>query len=209
VLGDIVGESARLDRMLANLLSLASIMAGRLTPRTEPTLLAPLAREVAAEVAARSPDHDFRVDLPAGLPPAEADPDLLAEVLRNLYENAVKYSPGGGPVRTSASCDDERVTIDVADRGSGIAAEHVPHVFERFRRPGADPAVRGMGLGLYLSRLLVEAQGGRITAGSPGSGLGATFSVTLPIARGWTEAQDQDQDQNRNRDTEHDRCRNA
>jgi len=77
------------------------------------------------------------------------------------------------------------VTIDVADQGVGIAPEHVSHVFERFRRPGADPSVRGMGLGLYLSRLLVEAQHGRISAYSPGVGKGATFSIVLPVAEGW------------------------
>ena len=76
------------------------------------------------------------------------------------------------------------MTVSVTDEGVGIAPEHVPHVFERFRRPGADPTVRGMGLGLYLSRLLAEAQGGRLTAGSPGPGQGATFAITLPVARG-------------------------
>jgi signal transduction histidine kinase len=185
LLDDIVTESGRLDRMLANLLSLAEIMAGRLEPNTEPLLIAPLARAVAAEVGSRSPDHTFVVDIPGDLPPAEGDPALLSQVLRNLYENAVKYSRGGGPVHTSATWDGERVTIRVTDEGVGIAAEHVPHVFERFRRPGADPTVRGMGLGLYLSRFLVEAQGGKIGADSPGPGLGATFSVVLNVARGW------------------------
>jgi two-component system, OmpR family, sensor histidine kinase BaeS len=108
-------------------------------------------------------------------------------VLRNLYENSVKYAPDGGDVVTTARVEDDRVRIDVRDQGVGIAPEHVPHVFERFRRPGADPTVRGMGLGLYLSRFLVEAQGGTIFADSPGPGLGATFSISLPVAHGWSE----------------------
>ena len=74
------------------------------------------------------------------------------------------------------------------DDGSGIAPEHVSTVFERFRRPGADPTVRGMGLGLYLSRHLVVVQGGRIWAESDGPGTGATFSIELPIAQDWDEA---------------------
>ena len=111
--------------------------------------------------------------------------DALGQPLRNLYENAIKYS-SGGMVLTTASSDGATVTIDVADQGVGIAPEHVGAVFERFRRVGADPTVRGMGLGLYLSRLLVEAQNGRIAARSPGVGQGATFSITLPIAEGWT-----------------------
>jgi K+-sensing histidine kinase KdpD len=185
LLQDIVVESARLDRMLANMLSLAAIMAGRLQASTEPILLALLVRRVAAEVAVRSPGYELTVDLPADLPAAEGDPDLLAQVLRNLYENAIKYSPGGGEVRTTARQDDGAITIELTDSGVGIAPEHVTEVFERFRRPGADPTVRGMGLGLYLSRLLVEAQNGRIAARSAGIGLGATFAVTLPVAQGW------------------------
>jgi signal transduction histidine kinase len=185
LLADVVLESDRLDRMLTNMLSLAAIQAGRLEPTTEPVLVEPLARRVAKEVGNRASGHVFVVDIPFGLPPVEADPDLLAQVLRNLYENAVKYAPGGGEIRTSAHRDGAQVEIRVTDQGSGIAADHVPLVFERFRRPGADPTVRGMGLGLYLSRHLVEAQGGRIAAESPGPGLGATFSVVLPIAQGW------------------------
>ncbi|HEU0115273.1 MAG TPA: ATP-binding protein, partial [Thermomicrobiales bacterium] len=188
VLADVVVESGRLERMLANLLDLAAVMAGRLEPRTEPVLFGPLARAVVAEAAPRAPGCEFVVDVPAALPPAEGDPELLTQVLRNLYENAVKYSPQGGEIRTSATSDDGWVALRITDRGCGIASEHVPFVFERFRRPGADPTVRGMGLGLYLSRLLTEAQGGRITASSPGVGQGATFAVALPIAQGWDEA---------------------
>jgi signal transduction histidine kinase len=182
----VVVESRRLDRMLANLLSLAAIMAGRLQPATEPVLLGVLAERVAAEVGKQAPDFTVRVEIARALPPAEADPALLEQVLRNLYENAIKYSPGGGVIRTTGGSDGASVTVSVTDQGSGIAPEHVPHVFERFRRPGADPTVRGMGLGLYLSRLLVEAQRGTIVASSAGVGKGATFSVTLPIAEGWT-----------------------
>ncbi len=185
LLDDIVLESDRLDRMLANMLSLTNIQAGRLEPATEPVLVEPLARRVAREVGDRSPNHTLVAGGTAGLPPVEADPELLAQVLRNLFENAVKYSPGGGEIRVWGHRNGDHVAILVTDHGSGIAAEHVPHVFERFRRPGADPTVRGMGLGLYLSRHLVEAQGGRIAAESPGPGLGATFSVVLPIAQGW------------------------
>jgi len=82
------------------------------------------------------------------------------------------------------------VTIHVADGGIGIAADEVDRVFARFHRAGADPSVRGMGLGLYLSHHLVAAQGGHIVARSPGRGQGATFSVTLPLARDWGDEQE-------------------
>jgi len=182
LLVDIVTESERLDGMLRNMLSLTAILAGRLSAATEPLLVGPLARAVAAETAPRAPAHTFIVDVPAGLPPAEGDPDLLSQVLRNLYENAVKYAPGGGEVRTAAARQGDTIVIAVTDQGVGIAAEHVPFVFERFRRPGADPTIRGMGLGLYLSRHLVEAQNGQIAVTSLGPGQGTTFTVTLPIA---------------------------
>lgn len=185
LLGDVVTESDRLDRMLKNLLTLASAMAGRLTVETEPVLLAPLARHVAAEVAARSPRHELMVAMPSDVPAVEGDPSLLSQVLRNLYENAVKYSPAGGTITTSAYAADGRVRLEVADEGLGIAKEHLAHVFERFNRAGADPTVRGMGLGLYLSQFLITAQGGEIGVDSPGPGKGTIFSVTLPVARGW------------------------
>ena len=185
LLTDIVVESDRLEQMLSNMLSLTAIQAGRLEANMEPVMIAPLAKRVVSEVSARSPRHEFVVDLPKSTPPIEADPELLSQVLRNLYENAVKYSPNGGEIRTSAEVDGDRVRISIADQGIGIAPEHVAHVFERFRRPGADPTVRGMGLGLYLSRSLVEAQGGQISASSPGPGEGSTFSLTLAVATGW------------------------
>ena len=185
LLDDIVAESDRLDQMLTNMLTLTAVMAGRLPVRTEPLLLEPLARATAAEVAAHASDHDFQVTIPSDLPPSEGDPALLGQVLRNLYENAVKYSPAGGAVLTTASSDGDTVTIQVADCGIGIAADEIDRVFGRFHRAGADPSLRGMGLGLYLSHHLIEAQNGRIAASSPGLGQGATFSVTLPLARDW------------------------
>jgi signal transduction histidine kinase len=185
LLHDIVAESDRLDRMLKNLLSLAAVMAGRLTAETEPVLLAPLARAVAVEVGNRSPRHELAVELPAGLPPVEGDPSLIAQVLRNLYENAVKYSPAGGRILTTGRAAEQMVEVAVSDQGQGIAREHLRNVFERFHRAGADPTVRGMGLGLYLSRFLVEAQHGYISVHSPGPGLGTTFTVSLPIAGDW------------------------
>lgn len=185
LLEDIVVESGRLDRMLSNLLRVSEIMAGRFQADSEPILIAPLVQSVIDDFQGRTPGFDFRIDVPSGVPLAAGDPELLKQILRNLYENAVKYSPNGGIISTSTRHDDEWVSILVRDEGLGIAAEHVASVFERFRRPGADPTVRGMGLGLYLSRLLAVAQGGRIHATSPGPGKGSTFIIDLPIEREW------------------------
>ena len=188
LLHDVVAESERLERLLSNLLSLTDITAGRLRASLEPVLMEPLVMRVCGEFEARSPRHTFVVDIAPEVPPADADPDLLEEVLRNLYENAVKYSAHGGTIQTTVRAEGESIVVQVTDEGVGIAPEHVAVVFERFRRVGSGSTARGMGLGLYLCRSLVEAQGGHIEASSPGLGRGATFTVTLPIARGWAES---------------------
>jgi PAS domain S-box-containing protein len=185
LLADIVVESARLDRMLTNILYLTEAVAGRLAVSTEPVLLGPLVARVAAEVAGHLSQHTLRIAIPADLPPAEADPALLGEVLTNLFGNAAKYSPVGGEIVTTATSDGQTVIVAVADTGIGIAPEQIALIFQRFHRADIDSTVRGMGLGLYLSRFLIEAQGGTITAHSPGLGQGATFAVRLPIAREW------------------------
>jgi K+-sensing histidine kinase KdpD len=184
ILTDLVRESERLDRTLSNILSLTAIQAGQVDPELEPLLVPALVRQRIREVEQRLPDRAFTVDLPADLPPAEGNAELVAHVLDNLYENAVKYSPAGSPIHTAASAADGAIQISITDAGAGIAPEHVDAVFERFRRPGADPSVRGMGLGLYLSRHLMQAQHGSIHANSPGVGKGATFTIALPIAEG-------------------------
>lgn len=185
LLDDIGTESSRLDRMLGNLLSVSEIMAGRFTGDTEPIVIAPLVQELIEEFNERTTTHVLTWHVDEALPLAEGDPAWLSQIMRNLYENAVKYSPGGGEIRTVARRVGDHVNISVVDSGLGILPDHVPHVFERFRRPGADPTVRGMGLGLYLSRLLVDAMGGRLRAESDGPGTGSTFTVELPIVREW------------------------
>ena len=192
LLADIANESERLNQMLENMLSLTAIQAGSIEVATEPVLIGPLARHVAEDVQRRTDRHDVIVEVERDVPPAEAHPDLLDQVLRNLCENAVKYSPLGGPIRITAHGRGNRVEITVSDSGNGIAPEVVDEIFMRFRRPGADPSIRGMGLGLYLSRLLVEAQGGTITAESPGLGQGATFRVDLPVAAAWNNGMAQE-----------------
>jgi signal transduction histidine kinase len=113
----------------------------------------------------------------------------MGQVLANLLENALRHTPPGGSVHLAASRpDNDWVELDVTDTGEGIAPEHLPHVFERFYR--ADPARRrqpggsGSGIGLTISRALVEAHGGGLSAHSAGPGHGATFSIRLPAANG-------------------------
>ena len=195
VLNDVIIESDRLDQLLGNLATLTSLLSGSLDPTTEPVLVTPVAKLAISAIAVRYPQHVFALDIERSLPPIEADPALMEQLLRNLYENAAKYSPSAGRITTSAAVTGQSIAISVTDEGIGIADGHLGHIFERFRRVGETSSVRGMGLGLYLSRLLAETQHGSIAATSPGLGLGSTFTVTMPISEGWLTEQQDDHDQ--------------
>lgn len=119
--------------------------------------------------------------LPASLPSLSADEDRLIQVLTDLLDNALKFTPRGGQVHIEAATGDHTVWIKVSDTGSGIAPDELPYLFQQFYR-GAEsrpPEKRGMGLGLTLCREIVTAHGGQITVASE-SGHGAQFTITLP-----------------------------
>src|SRR5205823_7509456 len=120
------------------------------------------------------------------------DPQRLGQVVDNLLSNAAKYSPADTAILLGVASDDEWARIQVVDRGCGIAAEHLPHLFDRFYRVPMDAADAPPGLGLCLSivRDLVDAHGGRVEVASDGIGRGSRFTVVLPIAlalRGQTQ----------------------
>lgn len=112
-----------------------------------------------------------------------ADPERLQQIVWNLLSNAVRFTPAGGRVAVTAHRADSQITLCVQDTGSGIAPEHLPHIFERFRQIDSSTtrAHGGLGLGLAIVRHLVEAHGGVVCAASEGLGRGATFTVHLPI----------------------------
>ena len=117
------------------------------------------------------------------LPPVAADADKLRQILINLRENAIKYSPDGGRVLIALSRQGSVVRFEVQDQGLGIAEDELPHIFERFHRvdPNMTRGVGGTGLGLYICRELVEGMRGRMWVTSI-EGAGSTFSFELPIA---------------------------
>jgi signal transduction histidine kinase len=119
-----------------------------------------------------------------GLPDIDADAERMGQVLGNLLDNALRHTPPGGRVSIAAGRDPTGLRITIADNGEGIAAEHLPHLFERFYRaePARDRGRGGSGIGLTIVRSLVHAHGGRVTAASDGPGTGATFTITLPAA---------------------------
>jgi signal transduction histidine kinase len=142
---------------------------------------------VTAAAGAARPGYDARgvglaAHADAGLPDISADPDRIGQVLAGLLANALRHTPPGGCVTVAAQPAARGVQITVTDTGDGIAAEHLPHLFERFYRADAarDTARGGSGIGLTIARALVSAQGGTITAASAGPGAGACFTITLP-----------------------------
>jgi len=125
----------------------------------------------------------LRVEPPADLPPVDADPGRIGQVLRNLLHNALTHTPDGGAITLSARTDAGFVAVSVHDTGAGIPPEHLPHVFERFYRADRSRArvTGGAGLGLAIVKQLVMAHGGSVTVASA-VGQGSTFTFTLPIA---------------------------
>jgi two-component system sensor histidine kinase BaeS len=117
----------------------------------------------------------------SGLAPAQADAERLQQVLSNLLSNAVRHTPPGGLVAASACAEDGTVRLEVRDTGAGIAADGLPHIFERFYRGREEARCEGVGLGLAVAKELVEAMGGTIQAVSvPGEG--SYFTVRLGIS---------------------------
>ena len=114
------------------------------------------------------------------------DPDRFQEIFTNLLDNALRHTGAGGQVTLSAACKSDTARLSVTDTGEGIGAEHLPRVFERFYRvdPGRSRSRGGSGIGLAITRALVEAHGGRIRVESAGPGTGSTFTITLPTEPG-------------------------
>lgn len=177
-------EVERLSRMIDDLLSVGRIDAGRVDLRPAPVRVDDVAGDVVALLALRDEGrHELALAAPGGPVDAVLDPDKLRQVLTNLVDNAIKYSPDGGAVTVTveAAPDEAAVRIAVRDEGIGIGDADVERVFRRFFR--ADVQMRrgigGTGLGLYITAGLVRAMGGRIDVASA-LGEGSTFTVVLP-----------------------------
>lgn len=182
----LAGQTARLRRLADDIALASHAEEGQLALHPAPVSASEI---VTAAVHAARPGYDNRgvtltTQLAPGLPGLTADPDRLAQVLAGLLSNALRHTPPGGQVTVSTQTAGPGVTITVADTGQGIAAEHLPHVFERFYRADTarDRAHGGSGIGLTIARALITAHGGTLTAASGGPGTGARFTITLPAA---------------------------
>jgi signal transduction histidine kinase len=184
LLASLLDEVTHLSWLVADLEQLALADAGQLRLSPAPTRLAPWVERAVAGCGslARARGVTVRCSVAAELA-VHADGERLVQVLRNLLDNAIAHSPEGGVVAVAAERRGARVAVTVSDQGPGIAAEHLPRVFDRFWRADASRsrATGGAGLGLAIVKLLVELQGGTVTVASrPGEG--AAFTVELPAA---------------------------
>ena len=185
VIGSLHEESMLLTRLVDDLQELALAEAGQLKLIREPVALTPVVSQVVSAMQPRAAESGLTITaaLPDDLPLVHADPGRVAQVLQNLVNNALAYTPSGGEITVLARAAGTEVEVSVRDTGVGIALEHLPHVFDRFYRVDRSRtrATGGAGLGLAIVKQLVEAQGGRVWAEST-PGVGSTFCFTLPVA---------------------------
>jgi signal transduction histidine kinase len=177
MLAQVHHDADRVTRLVTELLDISRLETGRLVLRRQLVDVARLATSVVDKVAMTHPDLDCRVEVDSEVPEVYADPDKLEQVLTNLVENAAKYGSLRDMV-VNGVVEGGHVRVSVSDTGEGIPADDLPRVFTKFfRRDHGRPT--GTGLGLWISRGLVEAHGGELTATSE-PGRGATFTFTLP-----------------------------
>jgi two-component system, OmpR family, sensor histidine kinase VicK len=184
LLNVITNESDRLARTVNAILWASRLDSDGLTTTVESCDPLMLARDVVEAQRIHLPSH-VRVDLvpEESLPRVAADPDKVRQVLVNLVDNAVKYSPDGGDVRVEISSADQRVRFAVQDQGLGIPYAEQRRIFDKFYRldPQMTRGIGGTGLGLYICRELVRRMEGRIWVTSE-PGRGSTFAFELPVA---------------------------
>jgi two-component system sensor histidine kinase KdpD len=173
-------EAERLNRLVGNLLDMTRIEAGALRVAREPCDVQDLIGAALEPLGNRLEGRSLTVDVPGELPLVPMDFVLMVQVLMNLLDNAIKYSPRDAPIEVRARVDSAEASIEVADRGVGIPADDLKRVFDKFYRVQQPGLVSGTGLGLSICKGIVEAHGGRIWADNRDGG-GTVITFVLPM----------------------------
>lgn len=172
-------EANWMNRFVSNLLNMTRLEAGALRIKKEPHEVQDLIGSVLTSLEPRLKSREVKIQIPSNLPLVNGDPVLIAQVIMNLLDNSLKYSPSGTPLEIEAAASDSWIEIRISDRGPGVPEAYRHQVFEKFfRLPGAE-GVRGTGLGLAISKGIVEAHQGKIWVENLQGG-GAKFILALP-----------------------------
>ncbi|MHB9024081.1 MAG: PAS domain-containing sensor histidine kinase [Armatimonadota bacterium] len=170
----------RMSQMIDDLTEVSHLETGEIPLTREPIRLSVWLPDFLQRNREALEPARMQLDVPDDLPPVAADPRRLERVLLNLLDNAQKYSAPGTPIRINARQFDATALISVADQGQGIPPEEMPFIFDRFFRATHQRKGVGIGLGLYITKALIEAHGGRVWVESD-VGKGSTFFFTLPF----------------------------
>ena len=181
--GYIFNDADRVNRLISDMLDLDRMESGRMSMRSGDVDINDVLMEAISRAAPSATTVEFKSDLEPRLPIVAGDRDRLIQVVSNIVNNAVKYSPDGGTVTLASRVEGRFALISVTDTGIGIPPDEIGHVFERFRRvrSGAAQSIPGTGLGLTIVKQIVEMHGGKIWVESA-VGHGSSFHFTLPLA---------------------------
>jgi signal transduction histidine kinase len=171
-------QSQKLAHLVSQLLDISRLQAGSLVLERRPTDIAALLASVVDSLRSTTARHQITLRCPAGLQ-AHVDALRLEQVLTNLLDNAIKYSPDGGPIAVVAGSRSGRLKVTVSDRGIGVPQKHRARIFDRYYRAHDGRGFAGMGLGLYISRQIVELHGGTLVAEHPRVG-GTALVLCVP-----------------------------
>ena len=179
----VINEQAdQMRGLLGDLLDHGRIVTGTLSVSPEPAEVAALVEQARSTFQGGAGSRALTIDLPENLPRVMADRARIVQVLNNLLSNAAKHSSESSPIRVTAARDGVHVAITVTDKGRGVPADRLPHLFRKHAAAVGVEGERGAGLGLTICKGLVEAHGGRIWAESGGAGRGTRFTFTVPVA---------------------------
>ncbi len=176
-------ETDRLNQLVVEVIEMARIDAGKLHPERRLCSVASIITSAVQDLEMLLKGREIRMEIPANLAPAEVDSEFIRQVIKQLLDNAARYSSPESPITVSAGREGNRILIHVADRGRGIDVPEQSQVFDKFfRGRGIRSEVSGTGLGLSIAKGIVEAHGGRIWFESR-PGVGSVFSFSLPIGK--------------------------
>lgn len=182
-LGKINEEVDAMIKMVNNLIELSRIEMGKAELKIEPVNLNTVIREAITRLSPITErGHISITSEPAlGLPSVPADKEMVNEVVTNLLQNAIKFTPAGGKIKVRTGLQDEMAVVSISDTGIGISQEDLPHIFERFYKADKARNTEGTGLGLAIARHIIQVHGGKIWVESE-FGKGTTFTFTLPLS---------------------------